>query len=453
VAAWTHDQALLFLPPAALLLALGAARGRCAAGPGSLRPAGVRPLGTAAVRLLLGIGGFAAGYLPLWLPRVVSFALGPPGTEGTGWEPDVSALFSPAAWGDALRFFPAALTPGARPPGATGALLGLFATAWLVFAAYGLADAIRASRRAGRPLWSIDAGLVLTGWLAAGNLGAFLATPAFREDPQWFRYTLPATPFLALAAARGLAALPRRASFPAAGVLAAIGAWAALQAPSGWDYPQARLRPALARALRAEGVREVISDWQLAYFLRFVTRDAILASSCSPPRFPEVNARVHASPAAWFAYGRGAWEPRTEPRGSATGGDGAPGRASAGATQRAGAPADAWADLREAFVAQPRGGTMDVRPARALAGLDPRRTLYVRFEPFPLLRDGEFRRDWRGWPYRRPLESFTAVVWDPACPALVADSLLKRRLHELQESGRFATAASGPAGTVLVRTP
>ncbi len=419
LAVWTHDQALLFVPAAlALLVGQVAARWRP-------RPAGVLSLGVAAL-------GFLAGYLPLWLPRLVPAALGPPGTEGTGWAPELASILRPALLADLARAFPAALTTGTWSSNEAAVALALFTLVYLVVSALGVIDWIRAARRRRAWLGAVDPGLALAAYLGAGGLAVLLVTPEFRNDPQWFRYTLPLTPFLVLSAARGLGVWPARHVAPIAVCLAILGAITALSATAAWVLPQASLRPLLARELLAQGHREVISDWELAYFLRLHTRDEILAASYTPPRFPDVNARVSASPEALIVLARRDWRP--------------PGSADAVAGGRADA-----SELAAAFQQSARPDPPDPRLRAALAALDPRRTLYARFEPFPLLRPVDFERDWRGWPPRRPLERFEAIVWDPYCPAPVPDELLARRLGEVLAAGGFSAAFEGGGWAVYTR--
>jgi len=416
LAIWTHDQAMLFVPAALLLGAIRIGTRFRRKPP----PSTEGPTSSAAgvVRTALFAVGSVLGYLPLWLPRLLPFGLGPPGTEGTGWAPAFSSLARPSLLADLLQAFPAALTTGVRPGNALSVLLAVYVAVYLAAAVSGVADWIRASRRRAERIWTIDPGLTLTAWLAAGSTAVLLVTPEFLEDPQWFRYTLPLTPFLVLAAARGVSTWPGRIRRPSAWGIALLGAVAALSATPAWVLPQAALRPALVRGLRAEGRHEVIAGWELAYYVRLMTQDEILASSYTPPRFPEVNARVNATPEAWIVQPRAGWRPRASSESQARGGTDP-------------------ADLAEAFLQGARLDPADPAIRVALDALDSRRTLYARFEPFPLLQPADFAHDWRGWPYRRPLEDFTAIVWDPRCPSPVPDSLLRQRLRETLATGRF----------------
>jgi hypothetical protein len=205
-------------------------------------------------------------------------------------------------------------------------------------------------------------------------------------------------------------------------VLASVGTSGT--AISGWETPHAGWRAALVEKLESQGIRRVESDWQLAYVLRFLSGGRILASSRTPVRFPEVNAAVSFAPAASSVAIR--------PEG--------PG----------GEDVDA---VDSAFLIQPRAVNPPPETAGAFARLDPYRTLYAADEPFPLLAPSEFRRDWKGWPYRRPLNRFDAVIWDPRPDGLggAAAARIEKRLQELVASGEFAVAAEWSGRTILTR--
>jgi hypothetical protein len=61
--------------------------------------------------------------------------------------------------------------------------------------------------------------------------------------------------------------------------------------------------------------------------------------------------------------------------------------------------------------------------------------------------------DWRGWPYRRPLDRFSAIMWQRdyarLCP--VPAARVEDRLREVQRDGRFHVECEGPWGMILVR--
>ncbi len=429
LAAWTHDEAFILVP---LALVLVAAEGRLWWRKGAL--------------LAL---GFAAGYLPLWIPRLAPFGLGPPGTEGSGWTPVISALGHPRIVIDGLRAFAAALLAGGRPSGIARVLQILGVVAFAAFCLAGIRSWIRTSRshaEAGFPgfgrwqRWARFLGaspaFTVTLWLAAGTLGALLVSPQYLADEQWFRYTLGLAPAIVVASAWGALSLSPRASAVAAAGLALLSWNAAARAVPAWPYPWSALRPALARELAGSGRNRIETDWELAYVLRFLSRDSLLCACETPPRFPEVNARVDFSSQVWTVQSA---PPPGPDRG---GGSGTP-EVPAGRAARS---------LAEAFSIFPRSDSTPPEVVREFAALDLSRTLFAWTEPFPLLEPGEFRRDWRGWPYRRSLREFSAIVWDPgegADPGKAA--ILQSRLDALVSRKEFVVTAQWNGRRILRR--
>jgi hypothetical protein len=394
---WTHDSTALFLP-LALLLVL-AERGRIW------------------VRYLALLGGWAAGYLPLWLPHLVPFSLGPPGLEGSGW------AFSPAAGLSGRSLLRAASLPLATAatafkPGLLGGLQVLYALLLAGSALFALWAWLRPPRA--RDFWKRRPALTVTLWLALGTAAALLFSAEYCDDPQWFRYTIGLAPFFALSASLALERLSGRRWWGAAMGLALLSGCVSLSAVPAWELPQATERPALVAQLLQRGAGRVETDWTLAYALRFLSRDRILASSRTPPRFPEINARVDLAPAAWVVL-------------PATG----------GSKPAPGTP----------FFIAPRKENPPPEVGAALERLDLARTLFPHFEPFPLLQPGQFRRDWRGWPYRRPLKDFRAIVWesDAAAESPIAPGLIEQALDRLEAEGEFRTTVRWAGGRILER--
>jgi hypothetical protein len=85
--------------------------------------------------------------------------------------------------------------------------------------------------------------------------------------------------------------------------------------------------------------------------------------------------------------------------------------------------------------------------------LEPARTLFPHYEPFPLLDLEEYDRDWRGWPYRRPLEIFEAIIWQPrlAPRTGVSVSRIDAAIEERIEAGEFVPAAEWNGFLILAR--
>lgn len=403
---WTHDQMLLFAPLVPVCLALESGRRT------------LRALGFAA--------GFVVGHLPLWLPRLAPMALGPPGTEGSEWALDLSGLVDASLLGRSVQALVASLTTGAPATGAAGFAQGIYVVAMLacLVAAPVLVWA-RPLRLRDRSFWRESPAFTISLWLAAATVGALLFSPEYFEDPQWFRYTLGITPLFVVSAAHTLARLPSPWPVPAAVLVALLALNVYRDAISAWEFPFQRERLALVQTLEARGITRVATTWDLAYVIRFLSEDRILTSSKTPPRYPAVNAQVAFSPQAWVV--------RSNEAEATEASDAVPVDRAFQISQRRFTPSDA---LRDAF-----------------AGLDPSTTLFAHYEPYPLLPDGSFPTDWRGWPYRRPLDRFDAIVWQPkqvSNPDLDWQRV-DAALRELEASGAFTLEAAGRGQRILRR--
>jgi hypothetical protein len=411
---WTHDQTIFFLP---LMLP-------------ALIVAGRTVWSRAAAAAL---GGWL-GYLPCWLPKVVPFGLGPPGTMGADLRVAPLASFSVPGMTHLLEIVPAALTTRAQ----IAAAAPLASLAWVLYLLVMIGclavlvrpgSALRRSLRAdaGTPKWMFSPALTVTAWIAAANVGALLLSPDYFGDGQWFRYTLAVAPFLVVIFALALTYSRPRLAIPLAGLMIVASAAASWTATPGWVMPHAEDRSALVEELERRGIRRVETDWQLAYALRFFSGGRILASSRTPVRFSEVNAAVDFAPEAYYVRVKPA--ERLAPDDTSTN--------SAGS----------------AFRIRPRVINPPPEVADAFARLDPFRTLYAADEPFPLLDQHEVRRDWKGWPYRRPLSCFDAVLWDPRPDAFqkIEAARIEQSLQQLVASGQFEVAAEWSGRRILTR--
>lgn len=398
LALWTHDQSLLFLPALVALLAM--------------RPRRVRlPVALAAVV------GLVIGYAPFWLPRWMPIAVGPPSLEGAGYHADLSFLFTWAGVGRALSIIPAALTTHSDISALRlRSLLPLLTMLLVAFALIG------PKRLAGTTRWSeiqkrlrCSPALTCSSYLALATVTALLASPDSWEDPQWFRYTLGITPFFVVATATGLTKLSPRPRAIGVIVLLVLNAWASAAAIPAWRYPLRAGIADLLRDLDRQGLVRVETDWELAYTLRYFSRDRILASCGTPVRFPWVNATVALADRSARVRPGPSSSPDSEMHGS----------------------------TRHSFLIQPIDSVSPEAVRSAFARLDPRRTLFARSEPWPLLLPGEFPTDWRGWPYRRPMSAFNAIVIDSSTelPIGVDKGEWRRALKRLEASGRFQTTS------------
>lgn len=402
LAAWTHEQALL-LAPWMLLLALLA------------RP---RPL--AALALLF--AGFVAGHLPIWVPRAAAGWLGPPGASGIEGGLEPARLFDPASFALLPDFFAQALVAGCPFPAQARW------EHWALLLLSGAACLFTLIRVARHPRAAFDRHpfVVLSLYLAVANALAYVALPWAAEDAARYRYALFLSPLLIAAPLHALAHFPRRLAAAGLVVLVGLSLAAYARAVPGWHFPQERQREALVRHLEAEGIERVITDWNLAYFIMQRTDGRILCSSATPVRYPEINLAVALSPRACFA----------------------------GLLPAEGAPPQAGeaTAVAGAFLVRPRLQSPPEELSAAFAEIDPSRMLVADFEPWPLLPRGSFPRDWRGWPFARPLDRFEAIVWRPASASLdsARRGQVARALEELCARGAFRLVASG-AGVEIYR--
>jgi len=401
VAAWTHDQAFAFLPLALLLLLLHPGR-----------------------RLLCGLAsaaGLGFGYLPLWLPRLVPFGLGPPGMEGAGVGLEAGKVFTLASLRQVVPVILAAVTTRPGRGGHVSPLAVVYAVVVTALVVIAIRSALREhtgdrsvlTRLLRRPA------LVVTLWLALLNFLLLFASPDYLRDPQWFRYTLGIACFLAVGAATALAALPLPVALAGGVLLGALSTGATLQAREGWAGPP---RPkALAQRLIDMQATHVQTDWDYAFTVGFLSGGQVLCSSPTPPRLPAVNASVDFAPRVWTIRrtGSSGQEARTE-------------------------------DVDRLYRIEAHPGAPPEVSA-AFARLDLESTLFAHFEPFPLLED--YERDWRGWPYRRPLSRFDSIVWEADRAAGMRAPLerVEEALGRLQETGEFIVAARWQERSILVR--
>ncbi len=405
LAIWTHDQLLLLAP---LILVLWACDR-------SWR--GWRALGFAA--------GFLVGYVPLWLPRFAASFLGPPGTEGTEWGMQIAGMLAPQRLWLAPRAFAEALTARGAAAGSIPGPILLLVALVAVCCAIAVLLFVRRPRSALRE----RPALVLSLWLAAANLGAFLVSPQYFQDPSPSRYAVCMTPFMVYSVALALTRLPKGPAWGILALLSLLTLQSYREAHPGWEFPADAHRKELATHLEKQGVRHVLADWSLAYFLRFTSAERILCAAFTPPRDPQVNAAVDFAPAAWHCTSRRAARDLT--------------------------PAGGEDSIEEWFSIRPRAVNPPLEVSQAFAALDPQRTLWAHYEPWPVLRPEDYRRDWRGWPYRRPLAMFDAIVWQPE--RAPTDAALRGRIADrvtgLVTGGEFATVADWSGQLILRRAP
>jgi hypothetical protein len=204
----------------------------------------------------------------------------------------------------------------------------------------------------------------------------------------------------------------------------ALALTAEIRASSGWEVLHGTERDQLIAHLRREGNDRVSTGWTLSYFIRFMTDDRVLCSSYEPPRYPDLNARVDFAESAVILAER----PRHDD-GVAT-------------TQPPG------------FRIRPAPNQTPREVADAFSRLDLDRTLFPHFEPFPLLEKDDWDRDWRGWPYQRPLKEFTAIVWEPdrISGSHVDAGVIERALTRLEASGEFVAVADWKERKILLRS-
>lgn len=279
LAMWTHDQALLVVPVIVVLL--------------------LRWPGRARVGVLLAAIGWVLGYLPLWLPRVASFGLGPPGVEGAGL--GVAAGAIPGNLSHLLEIMPAICTTHPRLFGGGTAWAALFTVLLSALGGYGVWGGVRSAwataagcrprdRVVGLMCWS--PALTVSLWLALGTIGALLVSRDFFEDEQWFRYTLGASFLVVVSAAHGLRLFPRRIAAGLASILGLLAILTLRAAVPAWEFPFMRERVALARSLQQEGLNRVSTAWSLAYPIRLFSGGHVMAVALTPPRFPDAIATV-----------------------------------------------------------------------------------------------------------------------------------------------------------------
>jgi hypothetical protein len=403
---WTHDQTLLLGPLMGVLL-VSWKRGLL-------------------VRVAVFLLGCIIGYVPLWLPHLAPLAVGPPGMFRTPWKPEIP----PDLWLTFSRHLPAVLvaplTAGGTP---TGAARGV-AIALQVLTLGCVAGAIALHLRRRWRWVNSSPAFTATLWLALASTGALLACPTCLGDSQWFRYTLGVAPFLLVTRAWVLSRVNRVLAWSATGVLVVLTLISYQHATACWDVIHGRSRHALAIHLEERGIRHIITTWGLGYFIRFVTEDRILASCDTPRRFPAVETSVELAEEAWFIdYIR---EPRLFP-----------------------AAADSFSALEAEFQFRKRRRVPPESLTTALDSLDPHRTLYAHYEPFPLVRPGAWDRDWRGWPYQRPLMMFDAIVWQPRAYGvqLLDEETVEAALDHLVATREFYIAAEWNENRIYLRTP
>jgi hypothetical protein len=166
----------------------------------------------------------------------------------------------------------------------------------------------------------------------------------------------------------------------------------------------------------------------LAHFVQFLSEDAILCANKMPIRYPETIATVSFLPDAW--------------------------RVAARPTSMSDSPF--WENLsaEEVFGIRRRQEDPPPEVTGAFTSLDLKRTLFAHFEPWPLLEQTEYRRDWRGWPYQRPREMFDAIVWQPGYlgTAWVSTERVAEAIQQLVQDGEFEVIATWTGQQILRRT-
>lgn len=402
LALWTHEQMLL-LAPCFLLVS-------------------VLPRVRRGWRLFAALIGLALGYLPLWLPRLAAGGLGPPAVNDAGWVADWAQvprlgwiLRIPSVWREALTAGSTSSGVGALPGYLHAVLVGV---GCIVALALWLRPSQGALRRS--PV------VVVVSWLALANVGAAILARAHETDPYWHRYLICLTPFMVYGMAWALRRMPQRWAWTGAALLALLSLYSYRDAHPGWESPADPYRTPLVAELERTGADRVLTEWSLAYFVSFVSGERIVCSSYAPPRFPEDNALVDFAPEAWHCAVRSLRQ-RVAPGGVAP-------------------------DEKNAVI---RRRESDPSPelAAAFASLPLRRTLFAHYEPWPLLAPSAYRRDWRGWPYRRPLSRFDAIVWQPqrAMAPPVAPASVDAILRGLVDRGEFEVVAEGSGQRILRR--
>lgn len=399
LAIWSQTSSVLFLPAIAVLL---------------WKNREERALLAAACLL-----GLLIGYIPLWLPLLAAAHLPPPGIQGADVAVRPQALLSPATLSRMPRILLASVFAGGSPRLPAAILLALWTLAGWGACAHRIS--LLARRRMSDPvLW-------LLVWLAASTAGALLLMPAYFEDETWFRYTLGMTPLLLYGQLHLLSLLPRRIRAAGWIVLAGLALLSYGSMARGWRYPPAPRRMELAGWLLHHGATRIRTDWNLACPLQLFSSGAVMAACETPPRFPQINAAVDLAPAAWEVTARPL----------AAGEDGDLARAS----------------IDVLFRIEPATDRPPPAITEAFRRLDPDRTLFAHYEPFPLLAAGGFRRNPVGWPYRRPLSRFRFIVWQPglAWQGHVPAATVQRALEALASGGSFTTLARSPEVWILGR--
>lgn len=404
VAVWTHDQALLGVPLLLALLAAGAARGRWWGVP-------------------LFSGATLLGFVPLWWPRLAPQLIGPTGVEGTGLTIDWAWV--PKALPKIPDMLRQCLVAGANPGiwiqilNGTLVLLSAGAFLWL------LGSTLRRFPRqiAARPLE------VTVLCLALGNVVVLLLGPIHLSDKQWFRYTLYLAPAILVARARVLSHLPRVLGFCLHGLVVALTLVSYGYAKPAWEIDHKERDVELVDYLQEKKIPVVLTSWHLAYPLRFLSHDQLVASSGTPPRYPvaDVIARFHPQ---CHSIRRLAFD----------------------GSENAVKAAD-LEELYEISLLQRMPPPPEI--IEQLTGLDPIKTLVPHAEPYPLLPPRSWPRDWHGWPPQRPLKMFEAIVW---CPSLADRSginweTVARRIEQLIDSGAFVEVARVRSSVILKRAP
>jgi hypothetical protein len=405
---WTHDQTLLFGPLLGVLLFSWKR--------GSL------------VRIALFLLGCIVGYLPLWLPYLAPLAVGPPGLFRSPWKPE----FPPDLWLTFSKHLPAVLVAPLNAGGTPTGAARVAAIALQVLTLGCVAGAL-AQHIWKRWTWvKSSPAFTTTLWLALASTGALLACPTCLSDSQWFRYALGVAPFLLVSRAWILSRVRPALAWAGTALLVVLTVMSYQDAISCWHVQFGRSRHALATHLEERGIHHIITDWGLGYFIRFVSGDRVLASCDTPRRFPAVETSVELAEEVWWVdYIR-------EPTLSSM-------------------AADSSEALETKFRLRRRRRTLPESSRSTLGSLDTRRTLFAHYEPFPLVTTGEWERDWRGWPYRRSLALFDAVVWwRQAYGAKLSDRLPRQEaveaaLRNLVDNGEFYIAAEWHANQILRR--
>lgn len=375
-------------------------------------------------RLLAVAIGFALGYLPLWIPQLMPAMLGPPGMSQAHLDPSLSAIFTAASFRTLGVAFDQALRAGGSPAGF------LRAAHWLQLGMTVVCVALAAGLflRQPRTAWRDHPVLGLALCLGAGTLAVLVVSPVCLSDEGWHRYTICLCLLLAYAPAFWLSRLPRLLGWPVLGLLVGSTLLSYREAEPGWVFPHDQHRVALVETLEERGIRRVISSWRHAYFIQFLSYDVILCASRDPLRYPEITATVDFAAEAWHVRGRQVPLEKL--------------------------PSRTRSPIEDEFLIRQR--TVDPPPevTAEFARLDPQRTLFAHLEPWPLLAESEYGRDWRGWPYRRPLTRFTAIVWQPQHSGglSVSRDRVVEQLEALVSDGEFEITAQWREQMILRRT-